>query len=189
MTALKTKAGYGIFEAYLERSLLWVRSEGSILTPIKYASDRNVPSWSWMTYEGRISYLEAPFDKVAWTKDYESPFTSDDDQSFWEANGNYPTPALRSKAARKLSTSFFSDPVFQESIILDLPSKTDQTDVLRCIILGKEKIDGPMGSTKNYVMVVAPTSPKRNGTYTRVGVGVIRNIDICWDGEEKIDVY
>lgn len=189
MTALKTKAGYGIFEAYLERSLLWVRPKDGTLVPISYASDRSVPSWSWMTYEGPISYLDAPFDQIDWTKDYESPFKSDEGQSFWEANGNYPPPALVCKRARKLSLSSFDDPVLQDAIVLDLPSRVHDIDLLRCVILGTKKVEKLGESKENYVMVIAPSSCRHPGAYVRVGVGVVKDGDIHWASEEQVEIY
>jgi hypothetical protein len=189
MTALKTKAGYGIFEAYLERSLLWVRSKVGTLVPINYASDRSVPSWSWMTYEGPISYVEAPFDQIDWTKDYESPFKSDEGQSFWEANGNYPPPALVCKKARKLSPSSFHDLVLQDAIVLDLPSRVHEIDQLRCVILGTQKVGRPGESRRHYAMVLAPSSSRHSGAYSRVGVGVVKDSDVCWGPEEEVEIY
>lgn len=188
MTTLKTKAGYGIFEAYLERSLTWVRARDSTLTPIDYRAGRNVPSWSWMTYEGRISYLEAPFDKVAWTKDCLSPFMSDIDQTFWDANGNYPTPTLISKSARRFSPTSVNI-LDQRTITLDQPSPDHQVDAMRCIILGKDKVDGPNYATQNYVLVVAPSSSLSRGGYVRVGVGAVQDHDIRWDLEEEVIVH
>lgn len=188
MTALKTKAGYGIFEAYLERSLTWARAPGSTLSPIDYSGGRSVPSWSWMTYEGRISYLDAPFDKVAWTKDYVSPFTSNGDQTFWDANGNYPTPALISKSARRFSPTSVNILV-QGGIIMDQPFEDHQVNALRCIILGKDKIDSPGHATQNYVLVVAPSSSQSHGGHVRVGVGVVPDHDIRWDLEEEVIVH
>ncbi|KAF2183605.1 HET-domain-containing protein, partial [Zopfia rhizophila CBS 207.26] len=57
---------HGVFESYLHRSLLWERSEDTRMKRILYATDRRVPSWSWMAYEGPIEYMDIPFRRVEW---------------------------------------------------------------------------------------------------------------------------
>jgi hypothetical protein len=133
--------------------------------------------------------LEAPFDQIDWTKDYESPFKSDEGQSFWEANGNYPPPALVCKKARKLSPSSFHDLVLQDAIVLDLPSRVHEIDQLRCVILGTQKVGRPGESRRHYAMVLAPSSSRHSGAYSRVGVGVVKDSDVCWGPEEEVEIY
>ncbi|KAM5355082.1 hypothetical protein ACJ41O_001728 [Fusarium nematophilum] len=190
MAAFKTRGGYGIFELYLARSLLWVRPEGGSLAPIDYLPDRNVPSWSWMTYEGSVTYLEAPFDKVDWTKDYDSPFDIDDgnqDKRYWEANGNNPSPVLRSDRARRLASDQDRTELV-ESIIFDLEGKDYEFDALRCIIIGRAKPNTSGRSAVNYALVIAPSS-KQPDAYVRVGVGSLLDAHVDLDVEESVEVH
>jgi hypothetical protein len=50
--ALKCQSRYGIFQQYLHRNLLWQTSDNK-MERIVY-KNRNVPSWSWMAYNGGI---------------------------------------------------------------------------------------------------------------------------------------
>ncbi|CAM1509806.1 Fc.00g001410.m01.CDS01 [Cosmosporella sp. VM-42] len=188
MSVFKSKGGYGIFDTYLERSLLWVRPEGSSLKPIPYPPDRNVPSWSWMAYEGGVSYLEAPFDTVKWTNDYESPFQSDGNKQYWEANeSNNATPVLKSKMGRRFPLDQ-SSPDIAQNIMFDLDTKIDRLDGYCCIVLGKEKSDGSRTNTLNYVLVIAPSPSKQPNAFVRVGVGALLDSQISWTSEEYVEV-
>src|SRR5438477_11418672 len=51
-----TTGGFGIFDIYLHRCLLWQRS-GDTLRRIPSFRGGQVPSWSWMAYTGGIRYL------------------------------------------------------------------------------------------------------------------------------------
>ncbi|KAG5803263.1 hypothetical protein H9Q71_012145 [Fusarium xylarioides] len=68
-TILQTRGEFGVFEQYLARSLLWSRPENIFLHSITFQDDHHVPSWSWMAYEGPITYANIPFDKVEWNTD------------------------------------------------------------------------------------------------------------------------
>jgi hypothetical protein len=59
----ETVGGYGIFDLYLHRGLLWQRS-GDTLDRITSRGER-VPSWSWMAYEGGIRYMDVPLGGVS----------------------------------------------------------------------------------------------------------------------------
>jgi len=64
----RTQGRHGVFKNYLHRSLLWERSEDTRMKRILYPTDRRVPSWSWMAYEGVIDYVDIPFNRVEWHK-------------------------------------------------------------------------------------------------------------------------
>lgn len=190
MTAFKTRGGYGIFETYLERSLLWVRPKDGVLTPINYSPDKDVPSWSWMKFEGSITYIEAPFEKVNWTKDYESPFREghgSEVKHFWEASGTSPTPVLRSKVRRfhlPQSTS-----KVMEGITLDTQTTSHPITELRCIIIGRKKSEVSGTGGTNYVMVIAPMLEREENAYVRIGVGTVQDAHIIWNSVELVEVH
>ncbi|KAJ3546129.1 hypothetical protein NM208_g2163 [Fusarium decemcellulare] len=190
VTAFKSSGGYGIFDLYLERSLLWKRLEGSSLALISYPSDRSVPTWSWMAYNGRISYLDAPFDEINWTKDYESPFKrtdGKDDKKYWEASGANPVPGLKSNAARKLNLGK-DQPDITDRITFDL-TPVDPVSALRCIVIGKEKTKSSGNSGLHYVLIIGPSPSKRPGHYVRVGVAVLLETHILWELTEYVEVH
>ncbi|KAJ4328819.1 hypothetical protein N0V84_000606 [Fusarium piperis] len=189
MSAFKTRGGYGIFQAFFERSLLWQRPESGSLARITYPGDRNVPSWSWMTYEGSITYVDAPFDEVDWTRDYESPFKADTERRYWEANGSNPTPVLKSQSARRFSSSADPNGVL-ERIRFDLKTSEQlQLGALRCIVIGRTKLPKPGDATLHYVLVITAPSSRTPQAYVRVGVGILLKSLISWDSEEYVEVY
>lgn len=57
------KSVYGILDQFLYQSLSWRRSDGCSMRPIDYKSVQ-LPSWSWMAYEGSIDYMETASDNV-----------------------------------------------------------------------------------------------------------------------------
>ncbi|RSM01163.1 hypothetical protein CDV31_011472 [Fusarium ambrosium] len=189
MSAFKTRGGYGVFQAFFERSLLWQRPESGSLARITYPADRNVPSWSWMAYEGSITFVDAPFDKVDWTKDYESPFEVDMGRRYWEANGSNPAPVLKSKSARRFSSSGDPDEVFRGvRFDLDRAAFHHQLSALRCIVIGKDKPSESKDAALHYVLVIAPPPSGKPQAYVRVGVGILVKSLISWDLEEYVEV-
>jgi len=62
--ALKCWSRYGIFKRYLHRNLLWQASDNK-MERIEYPT-RNVPSWSWMAYNGGVQFMDIPFGTVDW---------------------------------------------------------------------------------------------------------------------------
>jgi hypothetical protein len=78
LDALEVKGGFGIVDDsqgpkkssdchLFYSTLMWQRSTSSTawLTP----NDVNIPSWSWMSYEGSIDYLIPAFEFVEWQQD------------------------------------------------------------------------------------------------------------------------
>ncbi|KAH8590353.1 heterokaryon incompatibility protein-domain-containing protein [Bisporella sp. PMI_857] len=58
-STFKTEARYGIFSYFLSKLLLWKRADGKEKTaPIVY-QDGEVPSWSWMAYDGEIDFISS----------------------------------------------------------------------------------------------------------------------------------
>ncbi|KAM7215588.1 Heterokaryon incompatibility protein (HET) domain containing protein [Rhypophila decipiens] len=70
--AFRTQGGYGVFDSpFFGRSLLWKRDERATpaMKPIIFPADKKyygVPTWSWMAYEGIITFMDLPFSGVEW---------------------------------------------------------------------------------------------------------------------------
>jgi hypothetical protein len=62
--ALRCQSRYGIFQQYIHRNLLWQASNNK-MERIAY-NNQQVPSWSWMAYNGSIQFINIPFEKVYW---------------------------------------------------------------------------------------------------------------------------
>src|ERR1700749_4852812 len=71
-----TRGAYGVFDTFLNRSVLWQRG-GDEMNRISYPARRSVPSWSWMAYDGRITYVDVPFGQVDWLPSLRFPFPQD----------------------------------------------------------------------------------------------------------------
>jgi len=65
---LPCKVHHGIFEIFLDRTLLWERSGEHKTRKIEYEAS-NVPSWSWMAYERGIEFVHDTFGSLDLIKD------------------------------------------------------------------------------------------------------------------------
>lgn len=163
----ETKGGFGIFDVHLQRSLLWQRESGSSLEPILYPIGRKLPSWSWMAYDGRISYLEAPFKLVDWTDDIMSPFTTESGRKqHWEVGHNGEFKVLRGRARK-----FDLDRVELLKRVKFDEAKDPVIEDLRCIVIGIEKSEGLSRAAERYILVIKPVPSGLTGQYMRSGVG------------------
>ncbi|KAM0490779.1 hypothetical protein ACHAP8_011247 [Fusarium lateritium] len=184
-SAFNTRGGYGVFQMFLERSLLWKKSDEShTLERIKFPIERNVPSWSWMAYEGVISYVQVDFDKVDWTNEFSSPFDSGSGAKgkwHWEADGTNKPPVLGLRKVRQMK-----DDTLPQTISMDVSDNWD-TKILRCVVLGNTKPDGDAEphnpSSHCYVLIIKPSSDIR-GVFTRAGAGILQYNQIVWERYE-----
>ncbi|KIX10701.1 uncharacterized protein Z518_01785 [Rhinocladiella mackenziei CBS 650.93] len=175
-----TNGVYGIFEAYLNRSLLWQRA-GDEMRRISYPKGRKVPSWSWMAYDGCISYVDVPFGKVDWLRSLQSPFRQDERSSTDNGDDN-------KKASPFELTAFsrdFSAPSTRHGmhfVVFDQPG-TEQLPGLKYVVLGKDKSSSLGTAQKSYILVVAPAlSYGDPSAYERVGAGFVEKHQIDLDG-------
>lgn len=168
----KTPCRYGIYKKYLHRCLLWQRS-GERLKRISYPADRRVPSWSWMAYDGRISYLDVDWEKVEWNTAVDVPFGapgSDEDVL------NAPAREISLHDADEEGDAEKEKAAQRRRLILDEDDMTnmiaDNIQTLRFVVMGRQT-DGDDVQEEHYVLFIKPS---RNGTfqdYERVGVGVL----------------
>jgi hypothetical protein len=169
-----SKGGYGVFEAYLERGLLWQKPSGGTLSRIAYDEAIHVPSWSWMAYVGPIEYLKFRFANTDWTDEFQTPFkegTMEWSKRYWGANEAGGATDLLVRP-RKMVLPDLAE-LFKR---IQLDETVGELDVaaLRCVVIGKQRLgadDLPLSQT-HYVLVIRPTVPgfPADG-YMRVGVG------------------
>jgi hypothetical protein len=179
-----TAGGFGVFDIYLHRCLLWQRS-GDTLKRIEAFRGRNLaPSWSWMAYDGPISYIAIPFGQASWCYDITSPFPKarkkgvlDDGQCEDEDS-----------VALKLE---LEAPIWEIAgtkdgqIFLDDPSRT-LTQSLYCVVVGKSKVKPLDERQLHYVLLVYFTaSIDGDQVYERIGVGVLDRRHIALDGPHR----
>jgi hypothetical protein len=159
--ALDTIGGYGVFDKFLHRGLLWERA-GPNLKRIEFPNERYrpIPSWSWMAYDGSIRYMEIPGGQVSWATDIISPFEA----------GNVETD-VGSHLYHEIQAPVY-DMVEGESVGLHFDEATRNPDQpIKCVIVGSK--DG-----LHYVLLVALLDAGHTGVYQRVGVGILRSTRI-----------
>jgi hypothetical protein len=158
--ALKCQSGYGIFQKYLHRNLLWQASDDKLK---EIAYDHHVPSWSWMANSGGIQFMHIPFGEVDWI----DHLRFDEECEF----------ALIADVAEFRNCTMKLDGDHYE--VLDLSRRKrgwiryDAEDGKelgkeRCVVVGRKR-----NITEYYILVVRPT--RVDGLYRRVGVGSIHS--------------
>ncbi|QYS92813.1 Protein kinase domain-containing protein [Trichoderma simmonsii] len=155
----ESNVSYGIYERYLERTLLWQAEEHSDLSRISYKDGTFIPSWSWMAYTGEIRYMEIPFEQVDWIKNPESPFG-------FSAHGAQCDSRLHAKANKLINS-----PKLLDRVTLDSKDYSFDQNSWKCIVAGKSKANED-SEVVHYVLLVRSVSCAPQ-TYERVGVGAL----------------
>ncbi|KAJ4005495.1 hypothetical protein NW766_011044 [Fusarium irregulare] len=162
----KSRAEYGTLSAYFERLLLWQRDQTPPLIDIPYPDGDAVPSWSWISLIGKISYLDLPFGKVNWTGDVTNLFSTQPDQD------NLPWEEGLQAVAHELS---IEEEDLKNRVRTDLIyARMDPKD-FKCVVVGTSKLTNDDGITDQYVLLIQQKSP---GLYKRIGVGTLLSFHI-----------
>jgi hypothetical protein len=188
INAFDTSGGFGLFERYLGRSLLWTRATDVprlAKIPFQPAQSNPVPSWSWMAYEGAISFLDPPFGRIEWTVDVE--FRSPD----YSSGGTPARTTSRGRMSsnrngRRTELRVVARPFgvvatasragdFLSGIVWDDPTASHDHGQLRCVVIGRlaseTESETPAGpAQKHWVLVVRELGA---GLYERVGAGLL----------------
>jgi hypothetical protein len=212
--AFNTNGGYGIFEGnFFGRSLLGqrdvsVEKDGLKKIDFPFMAQYRVPTWSWMAYEGTITFMNLPFDRVQWEQ-YDGEGKGIQWQ--WRAHNKRNSSSLQSSSSPSSSPS--SGPAwhtgdFSEDaslmmrardfvnfaaarsdgrIVYDRGTQPKLDRTVKCVVVGTEKPNSKMdvaAKLEHYVLIVAA---KRNNSaddeiYERVGVGAFPGGWIDLDG-------
>ena len=172
--ALKCRSRYGIFERYLHRNLLWQASDNK-MERIEYPT-RNVPSWSWMAYNGGVRFMDIPFGTVDWINNF---WLNEERELVLIADiGEFRDCTMEPNGKYYAVLDFGG--MERGWIQYDIEGGEDLCKD-RCVVAGKksnkdkDKIeDGDiLGVKEYYILVVRPASV--DGKYERVGVGLIQS--------------
>ncbi|EXK29255.1 serine/threonine protein kinase [Fusarium oxysporum f. sp. melonis 26406] len=174
-SVLQTRGEFGVFEQYLARSLLWSRPENIFLNSITFQDDYHVPSWSWMAYEGPITYANIPFDEVEWSTDCLL-------RSGEETGTNSKRTVLKA-VARDLKLDKLD---MHDRVKLDEGSGFELSN-LRGVVLGKDKKRESRVQVY-YVLLVSLSEDEAEQAkvYVRVGVAWLLEHNIAMDGEDVV---
>ncbi|KAI3548159.1 hypothetical protein CSPX01_03326 [Colletotrichum filicis] len=171
MAALKSNGGYGVFQSNFHRDLLWQRrNTRTKLKRITFPPEERVPSWSWMTFDGEIRYMDVALGDLERAKDISSPFESSSQAI--SCTSTYDTKAAYFRAP--IRTLMRDKPA---GMILDEPSRVLPRP-LRCVIVGsnKQHRGNPL---RHYALIVAPVEGfGEEKVVERVGVGYLSYKDV-----------
>ncbi|KAJ0106947.1 hypothetical protein J7T55_011042 [Diaporthe amygdali] len=185
LQSLGTTGAYGVLEAYLHRTLLWQRAKGQ--DRMRRLSDRlgrKVPTWSWMAYDGTISYMRVPYGEVTWNDELSSPFRG----RKVGTDGLDVHELELVVVGRKLVTSNTSLMMRKQIVFDDNILGVDQLDSL-AVVIGEEKCVGIIPSQRMYVILVSPWNRDNVGiNYQRIGAGFLLKGDMANDGLREIRI-
>ncbi|KAK5630875.1 hypothetical protein RRF57_006590 [Xylaria bambusicola] len=174
-----TSGGVGVFDIYLHRSLLWERASDA-LKSITGSSHVHVPSWSWMAYDGPISYLTIPFGEVTWSEDITSPFSEDGSRNA-DLSGNLSNNIIATSPLELEAPVWNLLDAENGERMMDNPGRTLDHPI-QCVILGKSKMPPMDESQVHWVLLVHQKRVADNvALYERVGVAVLKKHHIAFD--------
>jgi hypothetical protein len=157
----ETIGGYGIFEIYLHRCLLWQRAGDTLKRIVSFRGER-VPSWSWMAYDGGIRYMDVLFGEVLWNQDIISPF------KFNRFDGDDERAKPLGIEARVWD---IVEPDSRQ-LILDEPGR-NFAQPLKCVVVGTSKQTASDEHQIHYTMIVSFLRVGKLDVYERAGVGFL----------------
>jgi hypothetical protein len=189
--AFKTNGGYGIFEGnFFGRSLLWerdvsVEKDGmrKIVFPLK--QQYRVPTWSWMAYEGAITFMDLLFDGVQWEQHdgegegiqwhWTAPRNIDasSSSSVWHTANSDEQIDFVTRARDFVDSALVNN---YTKIVYDLGTPPGKDRAVKCVIIGRQKSNGTTdlsAKLEHYILIVASIQNNSEGenVYERVGVG------------------
>ncbi|KAK4222696.1 heterokaryon incompatibility protein-domain-containing protein [Podospora fimiseda] len=218
VAAFNTHGGYGVFDGdFFGRSLLWKRDSDDGMKKIDFSAGQmiemparksyRVPSWSWMAYEGPITFMDIPFRGVEWhyrgENGIRSPWTpSTGSKNTSSTGGSWHTGNSEEKTNLTAWVTDFSVSFdkAKSRICFDqgpTPSYTrKQESKLRCVVVGRQKASAAEQAGQDtidlelYVLAVM-ASPKegRYDRYERVGVAAIPGSWIIQEEQEEIQIF
>ncbi|OCK81870.1 HET-domain-containing protein [Lepidopterella palustris CBS 459.81] len=174
--AFKTRSLAGLFETFWGRCLLWRRADGA--EPLKKIPRgthtlKIPPTWSWMAFNGVISFIEPEGGQVNWNDhDIILPFADRTQASWLRTSHRGDSVAIRAKAFDFEIAVGASE---SEAFISYDGDNVSTSASTKCVIIGSEKQQvSDAGTRIHYVLIVKATSDAPGTTsYERVGVGYL----------------
>ncbi|RSL41020.1 hypothetical protein CEP53_013009 [Fusarium sp. AF-6] len=193
VNAFETHGGYGVFQGkFFGRSLLWIRDTKFTdkLNKIDFPSSQKyvVPTWSWMAYEGAITYMKVPFGEVDWEEGKDmirSPWTWSDSSSSsatWHTGNSNERIDLTAQARDLVNLA-----LAEKGIVYDRGRMTLTNCRLKCVIVGREKAKDEKASVallRNYYVLIVAPKEDLGAEYQRVGAACLPGTCIAWDRPE-----
>jgi hypothetical protein len=170
-SVFKTESVCGIMMEYCKRGLLWYRTSESKMKRIDFqGTNQQIPSWSWMAHQGKITYMEIPFEEVDWNAEIEVIRHVDEDNQFveWGLGGTIREFSLDSKESQGEARLVFDN-------------EAQAPEKLRCLVVGRlpVQVEGRVGDDYEYaVLVLAELEGYILPVYERVGIAHLKSSEI-----------
>ncbi|KAF7509107.1 hypothetical protein GJ744_008334 [Endocarpon pusillum] len=171
--AIRTPSGAGIFIKFWGRCLLWKRNDPEVTELVRISSGtigskvRMPPSWSWMAYEGGISYLQPPKGRTVWNeKAIRLRLTGSGEISWLFAKDElgFSAPIKSFKEGENTADGDYQ-------LTYDNPNES-KSKQKKCVIIGSVQDVGHAEKGIHYVLVVSPVATKgSSNTWERIGAG------------------
>lgn len=186
--AFRTRSLAGLFETYWGRCLLWQRAESSKplrKIPVGTHTKRAPPSWSWMAFEGAISFLAPDGGTVDWNDDNVIiPFAPVGTQYSWLHTSRQNDEIAIRAPAFEFATETSARKEYYLSY--DDDQNVPRAD-MKCVIIGTEKQVKDAGRKKHYVMLVSRNAQASVAhSYERIGIGHLLGNSIILGNPESI---
>lgn len=183
--AFETAGGFGVFKKYPGRSLRWRRAPDiSRLTRITFGSAQaSVPSWSWMAYEGGISFLDLPFGDIDCNANVEFQSRYSTSRFSRGSRGSMSSSSSKRHAQLRVVARSFDIAAASSSsdVFWDDPHATH--DQLKCVVIGKLASESGTLAQKHWVIVLKELNA---GLYEIVGADFLPKDKIA-QGSKDID--
>jgi hypothetical protein len=183
MDTFGTTGGYGIFDIYLHRCLLWRRA-GDRLSRIPSSRGNPIPSWSWMAHDGPIRYKHVAFNTATWNTEVSRRLVQDGPAS-------HSTQTQSGQGDDECGALDLEAPVWDVRDVARGTMVFDQGDrlatlPLQCVIVGSSKT-GPVGQTQtHWVLLVQRVADCNEIVYERIGVGILQGSQVDFDNPKRI---
>lgn len=158
----KSGAHRGVLWEYFERTLLWQAEVPGGLSEIPYEKNdlKAVPSWSWMARNGKIQYMDIPFNGVNWT----GRITRSDEED---------------RLLGEASHVSIDETELYNNTVLDSTEFKFDPGTWMCIVVGDMKTKRENEDVTHYVLLVRMESlDVLPHSYKRVGVGMLASAHI-----------
>ncbi|KAH7305851.1 hypothetical protein B0I35DRAFT_492482 [Stachybotrys elegans] len=183
--AFKSQAAYGFFAIYFPRGLLWRSGHIRGMRRIQQPEGRYVPTWSWLSKEGPIRYMDLEFEQINWAKEeFISPFDQKQVTDADKPSISKPDRTVLWGLARRLRI-----PRVEMKPIIHLDTEEDvDLDELRCVIIGRDKRQHADENIQVHALIISTFGITSEPlTYFRAGVASLKEKDIE-DGGSWVEI-
>ncbi|KAI0474846.1 heterokaryon incompatibility protein-domain-containing protein [Xylaria cf. heliscus] len=188
--AFDTQGGYGVFTCYFGRCLLWQRdvTASQVMKPIQFPESQQykIPSWSWMAYEGAITFMDLPFGGIDWEEKevcspWNTPSSGLTSLSHMSniSNLSWHTADINERTDLTVAARDFL--ASADTYIVYDRGERPKDRAVKCVIVGRRKLITDVDAGRIHYVLVIAQRPGLNAGYERIGVGSLPGSAIILD--------